>query len=131
MKDTPAKEFQGKVADLLVRHKSIIDTLSKFQESSAKVNRAVSKAVTYCGCLSIKAHKQCCPPEVSLKDCKNFMDSHLDGELCENCREIIEEKLGDNLFYMAAICHLLDYDMEDLFTKEIKRLNTLGYFHLS
>jgi RecJ-like exonuclease len=120
--------FRSKVADFLVRHKSVIDTMSKLQESSAKVNRSVCKAVTFCGCLSIKAQKQDYPTDATLKDCKEFMDTHLTGELCENCREIIEEKMGDNLFYLAALCSLLEMNMEELFGKELERLNTLGYF---
>ena len=130
MKDIPANEFQSKVADLLVRHKSVIDTLSMLQESTAKVNRSVCKAVTFCGCLSINASKQSYPSELTFKDCQEFMDTHLNGELCENCREIIEEKMGDNLFYLAALCSLLDMNMEELFGKELERLNTLGYFRL-
>ncbi len=130
MKDIPASEFQSKVADLLVRHKSVIDTLSMLQESTAKVNRSVCKAVTFCGCLSINASRQTYPPDSTFKDCKESMNTHLAGELCENCREIIEEKMGDNLFYLAALCGLLDMNMEELFGKELERLKTLGYFRL-
>lgn len=130
MKEIPANEFQSKVADLLVRHKSVIDTLSKLQESTAKVNRSVCKAVTFCGCLSIHAEKQAYPPDASLKECKEFMNTHLAGELCEHCREIVEEKIGDNLFYLAALCSLLEMNMEQLFGKELERLKTLGYFRL-
>ncbi len=130
MKDIPASEFQKKVNELLVRHKSVIDTLSKMQESTAKVNRSVCKAVTYCGCLSINAARQTYPTDASWKECRESMDTHLTGELCESCRESIEEKIGDNLFYLAAICSLLDMNMEELFGKELERLKTLGYFRL-
>ena len=130
MKNIPASEFQSKVADHLVRHKSVIDTLSMLQDSTAQVNRSVCKAVTFCGCLSISAAKQTFPTDATLKDCKEYMDTHLTGELCENCREIIEEKMGNNLFYLAALCSLLDMDMEELFGKELARLNALGYFRL-
>ncbi len=130
MKDIPASEFQKKVTELLVRHKSVIDTLSKLQESTAKVNRSVCKAVTLCGCLSIQAARQSYPTDVSWKECQELMNTHLTGELCENCREIVEEKIGDNLFYLAALCSLLDMNMEELFGKELERLKTLGYFRL-
>lgn len=131
MKDTRATEFQSKVAELLVRHKSILDTLSKLQESSATVNRSVCKAVTSCGCLSVKAGKQAYPPDISLKECKDFASAHLEGHLCEVCREIISEKLGNNLFYMVALCNLLDFDLDELINKELQRLNTMGHFNLS
>lgn len=130
MKVLSAGEFQNKVADSLVRHRSILDTLSKLQESSAKVNRNVFKAVTCCGCLSIKAQKQAFPPDVALKDCMKHLDSHLEGALCEECREVIAEDLFDNLFYIAALCHLLGYNLETLLEKGANKLNTLGYFNM-
>lgn len=131
MKNEVVGEFQDKVSQLLIRHRSILDSLTKFQESSSRVNRAVAKTVTNCGCLSVCASKQSCPPEVDLQDCQQYMDSHLKGELCEQCREILEEKLGNHLFYLTAICHLLDMDLADIFAKEYKRISTLGFFHLS
>ncbi len=130
MKSQVVAEFQGKVAELLVRHRSIIDSLTKFQESTAKVNRSIAKAVTGCGCLNIKASRQSFPPETDLKDCGKFMDSHLQGQLCEHCREVLEEVLGNHLFYLAALCHLLDTDLSDIISKEYQRLSMLGYFRL-
>ncbi|HHT27849.1 MAG TPA: DUF1573 domain-containing protein, partial [Firmicutes bacterium] len=38
--------FQEAVNEYLVRHRSILDILSKLQESVARTNRAVAKAVT-------------------------------------------------------------------------------------
>jgi len=131
MKDEVVGQFQDKVSELLIRHRSILDSLTKFQESTARVNRAVAKTVTNCGCLSIVARKQSCPPEVDLKDCQKYMDSHLKGELCEQCREAIEEELGNHLFYLTALCHLLDMELTDLFSKEFQRVTALGFFHLS
>lgn len=131
MKNEVVGQFQDKVSELLIRHRSILDSLTKFQESSARVNRAVAKTVTNCGCLSVCASKQSCPPEVDLKDCQKYMDSHVKGELCEHCREAVEEELGNHLFYLTAICHLLDLDLTDVFNKEFQRLSTLGFFNLS
>ncbi|MCW3491051.1 nucleoside triphosphate pyrophosphohydrolase family protein [Dethiobacter alkaliphilus] len=124
-------QFQGKVSELLIRHRSIMDSLTKFHESTARINRAIAKTVTSCGCLSVCASKQNCPPEVDLKDCQKYMDSHLQGELCEQCREAVEEELGNHLFYLAAICDLLDLELTDVFGKEFKRISTLGFFNLS
>lgn len=124
-------QFQDKVSELLIRHRSIMDSLTKFQESTALINRAIAKTVTSCGCLSVYASKQSCPPEVDLKDCQQYMNSHLQGELCEQCRETIEEELGNHLFYLTAICSLLGIELTDVFGKEFKRISTLGFFNLS
>ena len=90
--------FQDKVSELLLKHRSVLDSLSKFTESATRINRAVSKAVTGCGCISINAKKQQFPAEASLEDCRKYMDSHLEGFLCESCRERIEEEIGNQLF---------------------------------
>lgn len=123
--------FQGKVSELLLKHRSVLDSLSKFIESATRINRAISKAVTGCGCISINARKQQLPAEISLSECRKYMDSHLEGCLCENCREIIEDEIGNQLFYLSALCHLLDLRLEDVIEKEYNKLNALGYFHLS
>lgn len=123
--------FQVKVSELLLRHRSILDSISKHAESAVRVNRAITKSVTDCGCISINARKQNLPAETSLEDCRKYMLSHLEGCLCENCKEIIEEEIGKHLFYLTALCHLLDFKLEDIFSKEYERLNALGYFHLS
>ena len=46
MKDLICDEFQNAVSELLIRHHSVLDVLSKFQESCARTNRATIKAVT-------------------------------------------------------------------------------------
>lgn len=124
-------EFQDMVSDVLIRHRSILDCLSKFHESTARVNRSITKTVTDCGCISIKAIKQRFPEKESLKDCGKLMDSHIKGKLCEHCREVIAEEMGNHLFYLTALCSLLDYNLEDLFGLEYNRINTLGHFLLS
>ena len=124
-------QFQERVSDSLIRHRSILDSLTKFQESSARVIRSMVKSVTHCGCLTISAAKQYCPPDVDLKDCKKYMKSHLQGQLCESCREIVKEEFGNHLFYLAALCHLLDIELSEVFQEEYDRVSTLGYFHLS
>lgn len=123
--------FQDKVAELLLKHRSILDSLSKYTESAARVNRAVTKAVTGCGCISIKAQKQEIPAEISFEECRKYMDTHLKGALCESCREIIEEEIANHLFYLSALCHLLNFELEEIIKKEYERLNALGVYHLS
>lgn len=123
--------FQDIVSEVLVRHRSILDCLTKYQESTARVNRSVIKSVTDCGCVSISANKRQYPACDSLKDCGKYMDSHLKGKMCEHCREVVAEELGKHLFYLTALCNTLDFNLEELFNNEYERINTLGHFLLS
>ena len=131
MKDLLYNHFQDSVDELLIRHKSILDVLTKFQESQTRVNRAVVKAVTSCGCIEINSKKQSYSPEVSIQELKDFMDTHLKGNICSNCRDIIEKELGNNLFYMAALCNLVDVSMYDVLLKEYEKIKTLGIYNMT
>lgn len=124
-------DFQDMVSEVLIRHRSILDCLSKYQESTARVNRSIIKTVTDCGCISINANKKQYPPVDSLKECGKYMDSHIKGKMCEQCREVIAEEMGKHLFYLAALCNILDFKLEDLFEMEYDRIRTLGHFLLS
>ena len=123
--------FQDKVSELLLRHHSILDSISKLVESAVRVNRAITKAVTDCGCVSINAHNQQIPPDITLESYKKYLTTHLEGTLCENCREIIEEEIGNQLFYLAAVCNILGFKLENIVDCEHERLNALGIFRLS
>lgn len=123
--------FQDIVSEVLIRHRSVLDCLTKYQESTARVNRSVIKAVTDCGCVSICANKREYPARDSLKDCGKYMDSHLKGKMCEHCREVVAEELGKHLFYLTALCNTLEFNLEELFNSEYERINTLGHFLLS
>ncbi len=131
LKDGNCKVFQEAVDAYLIRHRSILDVLSKFQESSARVNRAVAKAVTSCGCLEINACRQPATATMSITEFRQCVDSHLRGELCESCCEIIASEIGMSLFYQAALCNLLGLDLDELLAQEAQRLKTLGIFNLS
>ncbi|GIO34980.1 MULTISPECIES: DUF1573 domain-containing protein [Paenibacillus] len=123
--------FQDQVSELLLRHRSLLDVLSKNGQSSASVNRAVAKAVTDCGCIELHATKQSFESEVSLEEAKDVVRTHVRGELCENCREIISAELGRNIFYMSALCNLLGINMDEVVQKESQKCSTLGLFNLS
>ena len=125
------EKFQNTVKSLLIRHQSILDILTKGQEASARVNRAVVKSVTSCGCLAIEAHKKAIPENATLYDLKNLLDSNLQGNLCENCRDTIEAELGKQLFYIAALANTLDISLEDVFEREMKKLSTLTIFNMT
>lgn len=129
MKDIIFDSFQNDVNESLLRHKSILDILTKYTESSSKVNRAIAKAVTNCGCISIKASKQRFPEETSsIDDLYQCLDSHFEGSLCDNCRDVIEKEVGNNLFYLTSLCNTLDISLYDVLIKENDKINTLGKF---
>ncbi|BCS80635.1 hypothetical protein CaldiYA01_05950 [Caldicellulosiruptor diazotrophicus] len=130
MKDIFIDDFQYVVDDLLIRNKSILDSLTKFSESAARVNRSIIKSVTNCGCIRINAKKQEIPIDVSLKEAKKYLKTHVEGQLCENCRDLIEKEIGSTLFYLASICNTLDLNLYDIIIKEIERMKTLGEFNL-
>ena len=122
--------FQKSVEQYLIQHRSILDVLSKFQESNARVNRAIVKASTQCGCIKIKSEKQKFPSNVKLEEVYKYINSQMEGSLCDNCKEIIETELGSNLFYTAAICNILDLDFDEIVKKEEERISTLGIYNL-
>lgn len=123
--------YQNVVKSLLIRHQSVLDILSKGQEASARVNRAVVKSVTNCGCLAIDAHKKALPEDTSLSDLKTLLDSQLEGNLCDNCKDIIETEIGKQLFYIAALANTLDLSLKEVIEKEEKKLSTLTIFNLT
>jgi hypothetical protein len=125
------QDFEKTVSTYLLRHQSILDLLAKCQESSARTNRAVTKSVTNCGCININAQKQPFPPEADLQDLKKFFSSHLHGELCAACREIIIDELGKNLFYITALCNTLGISLEEIIKEENNKVKTLGRFNLT
>jgi len=124
-------QFQSTVKSLLIRHQSILDILSKGQEASGRVNRAVVKSVTSCGCHAINAHKKPIPPDASLADLKELLNSQLEGTICDNCRDIVEAELGKQLFYMASLANALDISLSDVLYHEYKKLQTLTVFNLT
>ncbi len=130
MKDLLCDHFQDSVSELLMTQKSVLDILTKLQEAQFRVNRAVVKSATSCGCIQIEARKQYIPEDTSLQDLKNFMDTHIKGALCEKCREVIEKELGSSMFYSAALCNVLGINMYDVILKEYETMNTLGIYNM-
>jgi len=123
--------FQDTVNQYLIRHRSILDVQSKLSEAAARVNRAIAKSVTTCGCISIDASRQRFPSELSLAEIREMMQTHVNGTMCEKCREVLETEIGSALFYLAAAAGLLGLDLEAVLTKEHARVATLGVFHLT
>ena len=131
MNKNSCRGFQANVDKYLIRHKSVLDILTKYQESAARVNRALAKSVTECGCISINAQKQSIPEDSAYTDLKNYMSSHIEGELCPHCKEILAREVGHSLFYMAALCNLTDLKLENIMQEENNAIATLGFYYLS
>lgn len=132
MKDLICDEFQNVVGELLIRHRSILDILTKLSEASCRVNRAVAKSVTDCGCISIQAEKRQIPVDVqTFEELRKFLDDHVQGSLCPNCEDILVGEMGKLLFYIAALCNTLNISLYDVIIKEYKKSSALGVFNLT
>lgn len=128
MKDIIVDDFQNAVAESLIRHKSIIDIVTKLGESNSRINRALAKSVTHCGCINISAHKQRVPNDTDIKDISNLLSHQIEGKLCDNCKEVLEDEIGKHLYYIAALCEALDINMFDVLLNEYDQIQTLGKF---
>lgn len=124
-------DFQKTVSEVLICNRSVLDVLSQIQEANARLNRVVIRTVTSCGCLKIQAGKKEIPTDITLADLKNLLDSNLLGEMCDDCREAVETAVGRLLFYLVALCNLLDLNLQDILLKEQKQLKILGIYNLA
>ncbi|OPJ54932.1 MazG nucleotide pyrophosphohydrolase domain-containing protein [Alkalithermobacter paradoxus] len=123
-------KFKDSVSESLIRHKSILDVITKLQETNSKINRAVVKSVTSCGCIEIDCKKQNLPDNITFGEISEYMDNHIRGSLCDICKEKIEQELGDHMFYIVSLCNSLGIDLEDVLKKEYRKINTLGKYSL-
>lgn len=136
MKDVIFDDFQNSVAESLLRHRSILDILTKLQESEGRINRAVAKSITSCGCVKLDPNNKTSDKNDELETyedlevLKGYMHTHIDGKPCDNCRDVIEREIGNNLFYLASLCNLLDLNLYDVLLKEYDKIHTLGKYTL-
>ncbi|MCR8660746.1 DUF1573 domain-containing protein [Paenibacillus endoradicis] len=131
-KESPSlDQFQDQVSQLLLRHRSVLDIMSKLDQTSAAVNRSVTKAITDCGCIELNASKQPFNELQSLDASQSTINNHLSGQLCEHCKEFVESSLGRNLFYLTALCTQLQLDLTEVVAAESTKCSTLGVFNLT
>lgn len=133
VKDIIFDDFQNSVESSLVRHKSLIDIITKLQESDARINRAIAKSITNCGCIEINAKRQQIPENDSNLNIDNLsecLQTHVIGQLCENCRDVLEGEIGTHLFYLTSLCNTLGINLYDVLIKENNNINTLGKYNL-
>ena len=128
MKDLFLADYQDCVSKILLRNKSILDILSKMNTTQGRIQRDVAKAVTHCGCIEIDAKKQ--PVHGSLEEFSQNADFHIAGNLCKDCKSILEQEMGNHLFYFTSLCTALDINIYDIILKEKQKLETLGRFSL-
>ncbi|MBU5438680.1 DUF1573 domain-containing protein [Tissierella sp. MSJ-40] len=128
-RDSICKDFQKQVSEVLVRHRSVLDIMTKLDEYNSRINRAVAKSVTSCGCISINASKQDYSKE-SFEEMLDSVKTHVEGSICEGCRDVVEEEMGSYVFYLAALCNTLELDFYEIMSKEYDRIKTLGVFSL-
>lgn len=124
------QDFANEVKEVLVRHKSILDIVSKLEESNARTVRSVFKSVTQCGCVKIDAKKQTLPKNIDFMDIEKHMDNHLRGTVCKNCKQVIETEIAEHMFYLMALCNALKIDLDELLKRKTSELRTLGKFNL-
>ena len=106
MNEIQCSDFQSAVSRFLLRNQSVLDLMGKCQDTSARVNRAVIKAVTGCGCIEIHASKPELPKNPSLDDLRELLSSHVEGQLCDNCRETLMREIDETCFILPlfAMC---------------------------
>ncbi|MBX4258467.1 DUF1573 domain-containing protein [Clostridium estertheticum] len=129
MKDCIFDNFQNSVDESLLRHRSVLDVITKLQESDARVNRAVAKSVTNCGCIKLEEKNMYTSPNIDYLNLDtSASQSPVQGALCENCREVLEKELGNNLFYITSLCNILGLNLYDILLKEYNKISTLGKY---
>jgi len=122
--------FQNTVNNLPTRHKSILDVLTKLQDSGSKINRAVVKSATSCGCISIIADRQEFTEDLTFDKMNDSLDDHVEGVICNNCRNALIGELGTHLFYLTKLANTFNVELKDVLLKEIATLSTLGKYSL-
>lgn len=122
--------FQHSVDQRLIRHRSVLDLFTKLQESQNRLQRAVAKAATQCGCIEVHVRKQAYPSDGTLQDAIRSVETHVTGSLCEQCRETVETEMGQHLFYLAGFAQVLGLNLEDVVAQEQRHMDLLGPYAL-
>ena len=123
-------EFQNLTTNLQLLNKSILDVVTKLDEQTSMLNRAVFKSATHCGCIEIHATKQLFSQNKTLEENQIDLENHIEGELCPKCREKIEEEMGEIMFYLASMCSSLNLDLNEIMDSKLDHLKTLGIYNL-
>ena len=128
MSVSKSDDFQKEVSTLIIRNRNLLDILTKCQSSCSRICRSTIKTATGCGCLKIYAEKTRLFSEKS--PFSSAERSDIAGTLCDDCKDIIENEIGEMLFYTAALCDALGLSMGEIMKKEIKNVTMLGKYSL-
>ena len=118
------EEFQYLAEEQIRRNSSLLDLMTKLEGTNGKINRAISKAVTQCGCIRFLPATHT-GREKTVKE-----RAQMQGGLCDSCREELERALGEHLFYLAALLNPLDLSFYDVLFGEMNRQRMLGKYSL-
>lgn len=126
------QDFQDFIDTVLIRNKSILDQTTKLQDACTHLCRNISKASTTCGCITINASKQpyFTNNEVSLDELSKLLNTHVNGELCPACEELISKEMGRILFYLGAIANTFNLSLNQVLKDEQYRTSLLGKYSL-
>jgi hypothetical protein len=130
MKDVIYDEYQNLVSEVLLRHSSLLDIITKLEQSVANTNRAAIKTITDCGCVSLNRISKEDNDSENYDSFYKFKIQDIEGNICEKCRDKIEEEYGNTFFYLTALANKLDINIYDVLLKEFNNMKTLGKFRL-
>lgn len=132
IESTELEQFQNFIDDLILRNKSILDQMTKLQDSSARLNRSISKSATMCGCMKLEICKQQLDfSSISnSEELKSLLCTHLESYPCPDCNESIEKEMGRVLFYLAALANTLGISLSSVVENEKTRTSMLGKYSL-
>jgi hypothetical protein len=122
--------FQETVAQVLLRNRSVLDVMTKVEDAAVRLSRTISYAATGCGCIEIHAERQRVPTDIPLKDAITFMRTHVEGSLCQRCREALITDMGGALFYLAALANTFGVPLAEVLETEYRKTRTLGVYSL-
>lgn len=68
--------------------------------------------------------------DASYSQLKKYMSNHVQGELCDICKEKVEHELASNFFYLTALCNVFNINIEDMLSNYNEQLKALGKYGL-
>lgn len=130
IQDIITDELQYMVEEYESMNTSMIDQMTKLSDYCSKLNRSISKASTQCGCISITANKQNYETSHGTSMSPRPLDKNCIGDLCPDCKELIEKHMGSTLYYMAALCNTLELNLYDVILKELDKVDLLRKYNI-
>jgi hypothetical protein len=103
MKDLICDEFQNVWVDLLIRHRSVLDILSKLSEANSRVTRAVTKAITTVAASLFKLKRpRSRSMLILLRNWASIWTITCAG-VCPNCEEVVISENGQAVVLLGRL----------------------------